>query len=259
MAESENKQAPRPRRYFLLGALTALGVFVVLFLGLAFLILNSSGDLAPNTNTSNANANPTPTSTLPEFPWPPRASAYTKIPSQYLLNTDRQTLLKNVAERLETAFRSGGYSQTGYYSVPGGFALVSRLEQFKPSGLPANEPYRWAEQVETPRVFSLDYLTALIKGKVGRYRVIVFVVSNDFFTQARGRAVNSEQAKKLAIEGASALPDSVGALPWLENYSCTALIYEFEKTAFDKPAEFKENSTLMAETHLQKLLPSLQR
>ena len=258
MSESKDKQAPGRIRYFLFGALTALGVFVVFIFGV-FLLLNASGGIAENTNRYNANASATPSSTLPEFPWPPRSSAYTKIPSQYLVKADGQTFLKDVAERLEMAFRNGGYSQTGYYAVPGGFALVSRLEQFKPNGLPANEPYRWAEQVETPRIFSLDYLSALIKGRVGRYRVIVFVVSNDFFSQASGKAVNSEQAKKLAIEGASALPDSVGNLPYTNSHSCTALIYEFEKTAFDKPTEFKENSTLMAETHLQKVLPYLQR
>jgi len=261
MSESENKrsQSSRSIRYFVLGALSALGVFAILILTLVFFILNSSGDLATQTNNRNDNANSSSYPVLPEFPWPPRSSAYTKIPSQYLLTTDRQILLRDVAERLETAFRNGGYSQTGYYSVPGGFALVSRLEQFKPNGLPADGPYRWTEQIETPRIFSLDYLAALIKGKVGRYRVIVFVVSNDFFSQASGKRVDSELARKLAIEGASALPESVGSLPYTDSHSCTALIYEFEKTVFDKPAEFKENSTLLAETHLQKILPYLRR
>src|ERR1043166_6227210 len=255
-----NTGPPTPKRfkYFVIGALTTVGFFGLVIVVLSFVNLNMSGSIATNAN-SNSHPSPTPSSTLPEFPWPPRSSAYTKIPSQYLTSPDKQTLLKDVAQRLETAFRNANYNQRGYYSVPGGFALVSRLEHFKSNGLPGEEPYRWTQQIETPRIFSFDYLIALIKGKVGRYRVIVFVVSDDFFSQASGKRVDSGQAERLAIEGASALPDAVGSLHYTDNHSCTALIYEFEKTSFDKPAEFKENSTLLAETHLQKILPYLKR
>jgi hypothetical protein len=196
---------------------------------------------------------------LPEFPWPPRSSAYTKIPAQYLLKQDKQTSLKDVGARLESAFRSGGYNQTGYYSVPGGFALVSQLEQFKANGSPSNDPYRWSEQPEIPQFFSVDYFNQLIKGKTGRYRVIVFMVSTEFFSQDAGRRVDIERARTIAIEGANALPAEFGILLFTDEYLCTALIYEFEKALPDKPAEFKENSTLLAETHLQKILPYLQR
>ena len=136
---------------------------------------------------------------------------------------------------------------------------MSQLEQFKSNGLPASDPYRWSPQLEIPPVFSLDYFSDLIRGKVGRYRVIVFAVSNDFFSQASGKRVGIEQARTIAIEGANALPPEVGDLPYTDRYTCTALIYEFEKAVPDKPAEFKENSTLLAETHLQKILPYLQR
>src|SRR5687767_12691990 len=64
--------------------------------------------------------NPRP---LPEFPWPPRASAFTKIPTTCLPSSTTFRLI-DVANRLEGALKRGGYGQTGYYSVPGGFALV---------------------------------------------------------------------------------------------------------------------------------------
>lgn len=160
---------------------------------------------------------------------------------------------------METALRSGGYGQTGYYSVPGGFAIASQLEQFKPDGQPANNPYRWSQQIETPRVFSTEYWSDLIKGRVGHYRVIVFAVSTDFFVQTSGKRVDVDQASRIAIEGANILPNEVGNLPYTDEYNCTALVYEFEKTFADRPAEFKENSSLIAEAHLQKILPYLQR
>lgn len=202
---------------------------------------------------------PSPSLKFPEFPWPPRSSAFSRIPNHYVTTLEGQTTLKDVGLRLEGAFRSGGYEQTGYYSVPGGFALVSRLEQFKSDGMPANESYRWSSDVQVPPFLSLEYWITLITGKVGRYRVIVFVITDDFFSQASGKKVGSEEAASLAINGANRLPDEIGSIPFQDDYTCTALVYEFEKRFADQPAEFKENGSLLAERHLQKILPHLQR
>ena len=233
---------------FLVFGVLLMGAAVVLIL--TFSLLSSKGNFKPP---------PPPGNHLPEFPWPPKASAYTKVPQQYLLRPQGETVLKDVAARLEFALRSAGYSQTSYYAVPGGFALVSQLEQFKPDGLPVNDRYRWSEEVEVPQVFSLEYLSDLIKGKIGRYRVIVFAISDDFFSQESGKEVSIEQARTIAIKGANMLPDEVSHLPYTDRHTCTALVYEFEKLHADEPAEFKDNSTLMAEKHIQKILPYLQR
>jgi len=248
-------------RAFVLGCTVVLAALAVA--GVVFLVRLPNRSQIANTSSGTQ---PLPSSTpietgshLPEFPWPPRSSAYTKIPAQYVVKLEGQTLLRDVAARLESALKSAGYSQTGYYYVPGGFALVSQLEQFKPNGLPADDPYRWSMQIQTPSFFSLEYLTALIKGKIGRYRVIVFAVSDDFFSQASGKRVESEEAYRLAIEGANTLPDTVGSQPFTDRHTCTALVYEFEKAILDKPAQFKENSAILAETHLQKILPYLKR
>ena len=110
-----------------------------------------------------------------------------------------------------------------------------------------------------PPVFSLEYLATLLKGKIGRYRVVVFVVTNDFFSQASGKRVEVEQAATLAIEGANHLPKSVSDQAFTDEYSCTALVYEFQRLAVDEPTVFKENCTVTAETHLQKIIPHLER
>jgi hypothetical protein len=239
---------------FLFGIASVM--FLFLLVAAAIAILSYTYSSSPNVNS---NQTPPPPKSLPEFPWPPRASAFTKIPSPYLIGHNGTARLKDAAARLEEALKQGGYDQIGYYAVPGGFALVTRLEQFKSDGAPADQPYRWSQQVENPRVFSIDYLLTLLKGKVGHYRVIVFVFTNDYFSQESGKRVDVGRAANLAIEGANTLPDSVGNLPFTDEYSCTALIYEFEKTAPDQPTQFKNNCTLLAETHLQKILPSLEK
>jgi len=176
------------------------------------------------------------------------------------MNANGVTTLKDVAARLENALKRGGYGQFSYYSVPRGFALVTRLEQFKRNGEPADEAHRWTQQIATPPIFSIDYWASLFIGTTGRYRVIVFAVSDeDFFSQTTGKRVDVEQADKLAIEGANRLPDVLGSTPYTDRHLCTALIYEFEKTALDSPTEFKENGSLLAEAHLQKILAYLEK
>jgi len=241
-------------------------LFVPIFLVTVIISLASCGGTASNVNTSTHHPSntgtilPTPSPTkMPDFPWPPKASTFTKIPSTYLAEAGHPTTLKGVADRLENAFGNAGYKQVGYYSIPNGFALVSRLEQFKPNGLPADENYRWLEEIEPPKFFSLDYLIALIAGKTGRFRVIVFAVSPDLFVQAEGKKVESNQAGTLAIQGANKLPKEVGDLPFTNEYICTGLVYEFERQGSEKTAQFKENSTLLAEDHLRQILIHLER
>ena len=196
---------------------------------------------------------------LPEFPWPPRASAFMNIPSQFITNQSGTTALKDVGLRLEAVLRQGGYGQFGYYSIPRGFALVTRLEQFKADGTPADEPYRWSQEILNPRVFSLEYVRILLQGKTGHYRVIVFAVTDDdLFAQVEGKQVDVERADRLAIEGANKLPDWIGNSPYTDRHWCAALVYEFEKPSVDQPIDFKPNSNLLPQAHLQKILPHLE-
>lgn len=237
----------------ILGGLALFGLVVLV----AFFLLNLSGSLGPRSKIEVPS--PTPAA-LPDFPWPPKASTYTKIPLQYVSNTQGQTRLADVAARLENAFRSAGYKQTGYYGVTGGFALVSQLEQCKADGSPASEQYRWVLQTEAPSFFTVDYFRTLIQGKVGHYRLIVFAITTDeFFVQQNGKQVDSAQAYTLAIHGASALPQSLGNQPVTDRHTVWALVYEFEKSRLDSAAEFKENTAIPADTHLQKITPYLRK
>src|SRR6185437_16015155 len=245
-SEPLNKRRKRIRLIIAVVVLSFLGLLIavsLLFLGLG---------------TSSLSPSPTPEGPylgkLPEFPWPPRASAFMNIPSQYVTNSNGQTALKDIAARLENVLRQGGYEQFGYYSIPRGYALTTRLEQFKADGMPADGPSRWTQEIPNPRIFSIDYLRVLLQGKQGHYRVVVFVVTDDeFFAQTEGRRVGVEQAEKLAIEGANRLPDWLGNTPYTDHHWCAVLIYEFEKLSIDQPTEFKNNSSLTAPMHLQKI------
>jgi hypothetical protein len=102
---------------------------------------------------ANANAPPPPRppggGTMPAFPWPPpRYSAFATIVREWVAEGSAPAL-GLVGRRLETAFDRAGYGERSYYWVPGGFALVSRIEQIRADATPVDPPARWA--IDTPQ------------------------------------------------------------------------------------------------------------
>lgn len=188
----------------------------------------------------------------PDFPWPPDASAVMTIGNRTLVREGESISLKEVGQRLQEVFNKAGYGQGGYYRVPGGFALASQVEQFSDSdGSPLKGNNRWITEIVPPDLFSIEYFRAIRKGISGHYRVIVFVVTPYPFWQS-GKEVDWSDARSLALHGANVLPESFSQIPFTQQYTCTALIYEFKQTNSDEPAVFQPNSSLSANTHLEK-------
>jgi hypothetical protein len=158
-----------------------------------------------------------------------------------------------VAQRLENAFRSAGYGQLGYYAVPSGFAMATRLEQFDSDGTPLPIPARWSSDVAPPKVFSLvSYLRALFGANPGHFRVIVFAVTSAPVAADPHKTVNRDTASLWPTGGASRLPVSYKSIRYVDDeYSCTALIYEFEVDAPGAQPVFKDPG-LDPQIHLNK-------
>ncbi|MCI5218088.1 MAG: hypothetical protein D3914_02590 [Candidatus Electrothrix sp. LOE2] len=194
-----------------------------------------------------------PTHKIPQFPWPPpHPSAYSIIPPRLLPSLTNKNYLKNVAEKLETAFDQAGYSQRKYYQVPDGFALVSQLEQFNPDGTPKTPPDRWAANYLPPTIFSLtSYLRVLFTANPGRYRIIALIVTSQPFEENK-EIVTREEAMGWLGGGMIVLPKSIGKQPYTDQHYCTAYIYEFEQPDKDKKPFFKPLSNLTGKDHLEK-------
>jgi len=188
---------------------------------------------------------------MPEFPWPPpRASASDMIPPELLVGNAAHPTLGTVAQTIELAFAQAGYGQKSYYSVPGGFAMASQLEQINQDGSPKESLYRWSLETPPLRKFSLgSYLNALFTAQPGYYRVIVFVVTSQAFPQ-RDVKVTSEQSRAWVSSGLNKLPEKIGNQEYSTAYSCTALIYEFKQTG--KHADLVDPSQITGKTHLDK-------
>jgi hypothetical protein len=188
---------------------------------------------------------------IPQFDWPPpKASAEESIPDKWL-RTGSTTRLADVADKFEKALRLAHYEQRSYYAVPRGFALATQLEQIKADGTPMPGADRW--KIGTPSVSNLSlasFIKALAFAPAGYYRAIVFVVTDAPWVQSSA-APSDDKIKGWAGGGAHALPASIGALPYGDDYRARALIYEFQKGE-SGPAKTLLPSEVSGETHLDK-------
>ena len=187
----------------------------------------------------------------PKFPWPPpKASAFETVPRELLVGNAAHPTLSTVAQAIESAFQQAGYGEKSYYSVPGGFAMASQIEQINQDGSPKESVDRWSLETPPLRKFSLgSYLNALFTAQPGYYRVIVFVVTSQAFPQSPER-VTSEKSRQWVSSGLNKLPEKIGNQEYSSAHSCSALIYEFKQTG--KHAELVDPSQVPGKTHLDK-------
>ena len=174
---------------------------------------------------------------IPSFKWPPpRASAMVEIPEELLLHKplNAKLTLGDIGEILELALWSSGYLERTYFQVPTGFALVTRIEQINSDGSP-KEVGRWSANLEPLTQFSLqEYLKHLLFAKTGLYRVVVFIVSSNPFSQTNEEVIKAEAMAWLAA-GLNRLPPSIAIQEYGANSATFALVYEFEVKQSEKP------------------------
>ena len=197
-------------------------------------------------------------SRLPTFAWPPpRFTSKARIDPQWLVAPDGT--LGDAAERLDAAIVQAGYEPPGYYAIPGGFALATRMEQIEADGTPVDAAQRWSTDAPLPRITSLgDYLRALFTAPEGYYRVLVFTFTDQPVAAASVKASDVD-AQAWGALGGDHLPDSVASLPFSRRHRCLVLVYEFQKRA-GSDATPNPDGAPVASVHLQRsgILAALQ-
>ena len=187
---------------------------------------------------------------IPRFPWPPpTATSRQALPREFLTDATR---LRDVDETLSRAIRNCGYAEKSYYAVPGGFALVTRIEQFNPTdGRPLDGSRRWSTKVGGMEKFSIrSYLRALFFGEKGRFRIFVFLVTPAPFSMT-GSEVSKADTEEWLSRGLDRLPGRLGEQAVTPEHHCTVLVYEFEQDESGE-ARFVNPSQFTAETHLRR-------
>lgn len=185
---------------------------------------------------------------VPLLFWPPPKPSTTYVFPPQFFAIDKK--LEDVDIRLIKLLNSANYFDRSYYAVPDGFAIVTRLEQIEPNGKPIASPAHSNLDVKSGGEFSLErYLRALFKENSGHYRIIVFIVTKHSFSQRR--TISLEEANQWRDGGLNKLPRSIGQQKYSQDYTCTALIYEFEKLDSKSEALQKESSEISGQEHLQ--------
>jgi HEAT repeat protein len=162
---------------------------------------------------------------IPRFPWPPpRFSAHDTLPRPFWGSEGEN--LTTVNERLAAALEATGFEENGVFEVPGGFALVTRVERIHEDGSP-DLTDRWTDSKSVPLDLT-DYLGTLFLHRPGQFRLIVFLVTTEDALADTRSAPSEEWARSLYLVGARVLPHKIGELP-VASQHCHVLIYHFER------------------------------
>jgi hypothetical protein len=192
------------------------------------------------------------------FPWPPPVpSAQKTIQSEIFSFSEN---LGDVNKILTQALESLGYVDRAYYYVPGGFVLVTKIEQINEKGEPLSDPGRWSIKVRPIGKLSWQgYLKSLFFTTPGYFRILAFVVTNKSFSSSRTK-VSRQTALEWLYYGMNILPYEIGQNKYSKDHYCTILIYEYKKPESDE-AILDVPSLISTENHLKnsKIINALNR
>ena len=187
------------------------------------------------------------------LPWPPPDPSSRVVVERRFLAKQNAPLstLGDLDDRLQKALSGAGYSGCSYWGVPGGFAIVTPLEQTNDGGTPLDGSARWAASIVEIKAFSLTaYLKALLTAPAGYFRVLALVTSADPFAPSGSRA-QLATIERWSRRGLNFLPDAIRAEAFTDGHRLTVLVYEFMKrTDTDKP-EASVPGRLPATDHLK--------
>lgn len=187
------------------------------------------------------------------FPWPPpKASARDVIPISFF---SKCKTLGEVDSVLNNALEKAGYIEKSYFQIgegENGFAVATRLEQINKDATSLQGTNRWAiKRNERNDVSVGSYLKSLFFPQKGYFRVIVFLVTNNSV-----RTSNESPSRDMALgwldDGEFNLPSGMIEKRFTEDFSVTALIYEYELPENNVNATLIPSSIHQGREHLKK-------
>ena len=189
---------------------------------------------------------------MPKLDWPPPQASARLLLDRKDLDPNRElATLGDVADRLRKALRTAGYEDIGFYSVPEGFALVTRVEQMSKDGSPLPGSERFNPHIE-PKWDSLwSYVRAVLFATRGYFRMYMILVTSAPIYSDDER-LPFDASLHLASGGAIDLPDDMRAKPYTTGHRCAVLIYEFHQPTEDHEPNVNVPSTLSAWIHLER-------
>lgn len=198
---------------------------------------------APAPDAGDASGDP-----LPAHPWPPEDPSSLVTLSHYYNFGVGVASLYEVAQTLVASLYRAGYAEVGFYRVPGGLVLVTRLEGIDVQGRPLGAERRYRPPGDRNDFSLPGYIRNLFFAPEGWYRYIAFVVSDKPYTTA-DRGLDETTALDRLRRGGVALPASYRERPYTPDHRVDALIYEFHKAGSDGAVEIIRPGRLPPENH----------
>lgn len=171
-----------------------------------------------------------------------------KLPPIYFNNCKT---LADIDNLLSPALKKLGYTQLSYYYVPGGYVILTPVEQINQNGKALEGKERWQDYPVGGRFEGiLDYLSSLVLPRPGYFRLFAFVVTNQFIENNDGK-VDGKIARAWLKNGGDWLPREIAEIK-IDNHHITSLLYEFEvPESTKKMSERCSNQLFKAEQHLR--------
>lgn len=189
-------------------------------------------------------------SSAPPYPWPPEPPSSIASLDPFVQSARGQRL-GDLSDQLAAALSAADYPDFRFYSAPGGFVLVTRLEEIAEDGtpLPGRTRYRLPSD---PREQSFaDYLRGLfLEAPPGLWRYVAIVVSDQSVVFDAGDALSSDEAVTRLSAGATRLDGALADAPFTDAHQVTALIYEFRKARADEAAAQVAPGRIPPDEHL---------
>ncbi len=181
------------------------------------------------------------TAPLPPFPWPPpKYSSIGKfgveVPIQLIGNDT--TRLYSVYLKLVNALKQIDPNfEQGLFGVPGGFALLTKMERINEDGTPLPGKFRWVTGKIPPLSFT-DYFGQLFFERPGYFREIAFV-----FTDKSNFGQSDKVLPNIHFGGTDFPPDLSNKL--LKDVNNYIIIYSFKRINGGKLSNYDQLSAVV--------------
>jgi len=141
--------------------------------------------------------------------------------------------LESVSEQLDSELEKRGYS-SGFFCVPGGFAMATSVERIREDKRPYPGDARWVTDpqglLDLREGFSLKRVfDALVNADPGRYRMMIFYVTDKAVTPTDKPPTAA--ILTLPERGPDEVPAYFDELPYTAAHRVRVLVYEFARPA----------------------------
>jgi hypothetical protein len=183
---------------------------------------------------------------IKSFPFPP--------PSGYTFAVLNNTIFSNchllgdAGNIIYNAITSStcNYEDVGYYAIPDGFVVVTKVEEINDDATSVSGRNRFAEgQYQSMSI--LDFFAP----RKGYFRVFAFLVTDVPFN-ATSTPVTAGNALEWIRLAANILPDAIKNKPFKPGYNCTVIVYEFKSEDANTHLSPLQSPRFSAQTHLQR-------